>query len=273
MRGWMLAALALAMVIGCTPTPPPSTPATAPQKAARPAPATIMGEWRLVSLTGQSLDKQPSIHAVVGAAFIDAFSQCVPFRFAGNAGGAPPLWKDWAPPGGVAMCARGWSLLEDAFAAFIPTVTQQTLDATGRLVMTGPTGEAVFERVTGAGRGVTDSTRSAPKEAGFWGLWRVTAINGAAPPADKPIIMALGMERAEAYSGCVAQFYLAPYLDDTSRLFSHWETGVPVCDIGRSAEENALEKALNGKVVVAPDGADAMTLTSAGGTVRLERGG
>ena len=270
------ALVAVALLSACSPAPAPSAPAAPlPAQTSEPAPAILPsphGEWRLLSLTGHTVEGQQPIRASFAHSFVDAASQCVPFRFAFTAGNKPNLFDEWAPPDGVAMCARDWSALEKAFDAFMTTATKRELARPDRLVLTGPRGEAVFVREPAPARAAPSRGQQPPSKAGFWGVWRVAAINGAAPPADLGMEISLGFERAEVRSGCVALFFLAPYLADESRAFSVWENRVPVCERGPYPEETAVQKALKGAVRVTPEGMDALVLTSAGGAVRLERG-
>lgn len=265
----VFAAAAVVLLASCTqPAPTPSPPVAnapeAPTSAPTPqAPAigtgTLMGLWRLKSLTGHTVEGEEPILAAISAHFVDAFSQCISFRFARTPGAAG--WTAWAPAEGAAMCARGLTPLETAFQAFLPSITGQTLRTPDTQVMSAPGGEAVFERIDADNRATPD----------LFGPYRVLSVNGAAMM--QPTMIVFGFERVEAITDCVVQSFQRRYIAATQFAFSPWAPMVPVCERGRSAQEDALARVLNGDVVVTTPANGQFALTGPGGRVDLAQAG
>ena len=291
-RHLLLLALVLA---GCTPgepgaeregaaAPGPATPdgpaqpaaeAKAAQSGAVADPGDLFGQWQLVSLSGASLVDQPVIHLLVGAADLEAISQCVPFRFplhfgvgevsVGDRPGRPgPPLPGARPP---AVCARALSPLEQAFPQVMLATRRVEHRPNRRIAFVGDRGEAVIERPASPPTNPFGN-RPGPGPRQMWGAWQVAEIDGRpAAPAIDILFKANGIE---ARSGCVTLAWTFEQVGGALAIAPEsWPH--PVCERMRSPDEEALARILTGEVSITGASDRERLLTGRAGTIALRR--
>jgi hypothetical protein len=274
--------IAVALLASCRDSPAPDATTNAHAPAASPAaePAQpagdLFGEWqvaaldsaRLTAAQAQELGKIDGIAVLVGARFIEAASQCMPYLFEHRRGEEriEVTAKGWPEP----VCARMPLPFEGAFGGIVEQATRVERIPSGDIRLTGAAGTVSLRRPEGGRLANPFGNSPAPGARLLWGHFRLLDVNGTRVPAGAPIDVAIGRFWMEARSGCLP-FRWSLVRSDATLALRREAWPEPVCEQGHSEVEQALERAMpsvRGFTWLAPY---RLRLSGPGGAVTLER--
>ncbi len=291
------AALAL-LTSGCTvsETASPTSPRDAPGATADSSPGVralptravteaLWGAWTVVGArdaSGRALyvpaqqdkaarddDGSPPMRVLFGNGEVSVMSQCVtmgPFGYRQTATGTEPAPPPERPPSYVGepipMCARGLSDTE----RLVPSLLQSAMvlrAATGGVEVSSDKGALVLRRqgVVANPGGWAPPPRVPPP----WGAWRIMRIDGRVVPADRPIHLAIGGIGIHYTSGCVAGAAWLKRDQPLDAIVPDGVKSIAVCDRGRYAEEERMDRLLTQRSRARMDARGAITLELARG--------
>jgi hypothetical protein len=245
--------LLLAALAACSeaPAPAPATtreaPATAPAAAEEAAAAgDLFGEWQVSAFESSRLTAQDrrmgdptTIAVLIGPGTIEAASQCMPYLFEYRRDGsrieiAPKGWPE-------AVCARMPSAYEGAFGGVMAGAERVERNASGGIRLSGRAGSVTLRRPDGGLLANPFGNSPPPGPSLLWGRFRLVEAGGVAPPADRPVDLAVGRFWIEARSGC-HPFRWKKLRSDENLTLERVQWPGPLCAKAFSPAEAALHR-------------------------------
>lgn len=209
------------------------------------APETLSrGLWRVTAINGETLTEEGSpILLSVDGESIHAQSQCVWWQWShaieGPAFAAAPLSRlaldDQAGMMSQPMCARGYSVQEEAFAKALEKGYAITRPSPTTVTIKGSAGSIALEKQRGTATPITLIHRDS-----LAGTWRVSAVDGRPPQlVDGPFRIRFDDRHAMSSSSCIAWFWV--YQGSQGQIaFSKRPLLIPICERGISPAEQGF---------------------------------